>query len=278
MLWEWLAGTALCLVPAAVLLFVSGRNRVQLTALCRGLLTRAQCLAGGSWQRQVCVTSTHAFVFSRCTHGKARSVLETFDLYAKTNPSLSLGPETGMCLDEVMRRVSPRKVLELGMHCGYSSIRMLRLLPPAGRLVTVEVDPRTADKGEELILVAGFKYSQFQVLVCSSAEAIPALRPHLGGENEKEEEEDGSGQGLELVLMDHDPEQYLPDLLALEREDLLSPAGCCLLLVNRWGRRPSGALRSLLEHLVARPESYSVRGRIQEDLLEVQYRSDRESI
>lgn len=63
-------------------------------------------------------------------------------------------------LDEAVMRVRPSLVLELGMHSGYSSVRLLRLLPPAGRLVTVEVDPVTAELGEEILLVAGFKHSQ----------------------------------------------------------------------------------------------------------------------
>lgn len=63
-------------------------------------------------------------------------------------------------LDDAVMRVRPSLVLELGMHCGYSSVRLLRLLPPAGRLVTVEVDPVTAELGEEILLVAGFKHSQ----------------------------------------------------------------------------------------------------------------------
>lgn len=68
--------------------------------------------------------------------------------------------DSGEVLDEVVRRVCPQRVLELGMHCGYSSVRLLRLLPPAGKLITVELDPFTADLGEEIILVAGFKHSQ----------------------------------------------------------------------------------------------------------------------
>lgn len=63
-------------------------------------------------------------------------------------------------LDEVVMRIRPSQVLELGMHCGYSSVRLLRLLPPTGRLITVELDPLTSELGEEIILVAGFKHSQ----------------------------------------------------------------------------------------------------------------------
>lgn len=63
-------------------------------------------------------------------------------------------------VDEVVMRSPPSLVLELGMHCGYTSVRLLRLLPPHGRLITVEVDPLAAELGEEIILVAGFKHSQ----------------------------------------------------------------------------------------------------------------------
>lgn len=76
------------------------------------------------------------------------------------NSTLSLSPVPAEAVDEVMRRVQPSRVLELGMHCGYTSVRLLSLLPPAGTLVTVEGDPLTAELGEEIILVAGFKHSQ----------------------------------------------------------------------------------------------------------------------
>lgn len=59
-----------------------------------------------------------------------------------------------------MTREAPLRVLELGTHCGYASVRILRLLPPSGKLLTVELDPLTADRGEEIILVAGFKNQQ----------------------------------------------------------------------------------------------------------------------
>lgn len=73
---------------------------------------------------------------------------------------LYLWSVSAAALDEAVMRVCPSLVLELGMHCGYSSVRLLRLLPAAGRLVTVEMDPVTAELGEEILLVAGFKHSQ----------------------------------------------------------------------------------------------------------------------
>uniref|UniRef100_A0A3Q3FLU4 catechol O-methyltransferase n=1 Tax=Labrus bergylta TaxID=56723 RepID=A0A3Q3FLU4_9LABR len=207
--------------------------RTSVSTLCHQAAAWALRLLRG----KVCVRSAHAFVFSNCTHGKADSVMATFELYADTNPSLCISPSTAVA--EVVRRVSPYQVLELGMHCGYSSVLLLRLLPPAGRLITVELDPLTAELGEEIILVAGFKHTQFQVLTSSSADAIPT-----------------TSEGLDLVLMDHDPQQYLSDLLALEREALLRPSGCSVLLIHRNQRAED--VRGILDQIRTRADHYCI--------------------
>ncbi|KAG7328970.1 hypothetical protein KOW79_007144 [Hemibagrus wyckioides] len=207
---------------------------------------------------KVCVRRTHAYIFSECTHGQAESVLATFDLYSKKHASFSIGPEKGVFLDEVIRREAPLRVLELGMHCGYTSVRILRLLPAFGKLLTAEMDPLTAEKGEEILLVAGFKNSQFQVLPCSSAEAISSLASHLGEDQ------------LDLVVMDHDPEQYLPDLLVLQRENLLSKHS--VLILNQVVK--AGA-QAVLEYLTTKPHSYTVCQQVK-DMLEVRCHMDRE--
>lgn len=51
---------------------------------------------------------------------------------------------------------APASVLELGTHCGYSTLLIARALPPGGRLLTVEWDPRMAAVAEKLIRLAGF--------------------------------------------------------------------------------------------------------------------------
>ncbi|XP_029965629.1 transmembrane O-methyltransferase homolog [Salarias fasciatus] len=254
----WLLAASASLLPAVLLL--SSRYRGEAAALWR----RAAAWLLGLLRGRVCVRSTHAFVFTNCTHGKVHSVLETFDLYTKTHPSASVGPQIGELLDEVVGRLRPLLVLELGMHCAYSSVRLLRLMPPAGRLITVELDPVTADLGEEIILVSGFKHSQFQVLACSSAEAISNMPSHL-------EPHEKTGAGFSLVLMDHDPEQYLPDLLSLERQQLLCPSGCSLLLVKRDQR--SAGLGRVLDHIRGQADRYSVTRDLQV-LTEVFYRTD----
>lgn len=90
---------------------------------------------------------------------------------------------------------------------------------------------------------------QFQVLTSSSDRAIPTLRPHVGADKK-------ASEGFGLVLMDHDPQQYLSDLIALEREELLSPSGCTILLINRTERH--GDVRDVVAHVSGRSDLYSV--------------------
>ncbi|XP_058506141.1 transmembrane O-methyltransferase homolog [Solea solea] len=240
----WLLAVSAPLLPAIVA--VSSRYGDKVSTLChRAVAWLLRLVRGG-----VCARRTHAFVFSSCTHGNVHSVLETFDLYADAHASAAIGPETGEVLDDVVKRVRPSRVLELGTHCGYSSVRVLRLLPPAGRLVTVELDPLTADLGEEIILVAGFKHAQFQVLTSSSGEVIPTLHSVL-------EPAQKSSDGFSLVLMDHDAQQYLPDLLALEEEELLCSSGCSVLLINR--RQRAEDLREILDHVRVRSDCFCVK-------------------
>lgn len=86
----WLMAVSVPLIPAVIMAF--RRYGGLLTALCHQALTWTH---GMLLRRKVCARSTHAYVFSNCTHGKADSVLETFDLYGHTHPSLSISPQ--MC-------------------------------------------------------------------------------------------------------------------------------------------------------------------------------------
>lgn len=90
---------------------------------------------------------------------------------------------------------------------------------------------------------------QFQVLTSSSAKAIPTLRPHLGADK-------GASEGFSFILMDHDPRQYLPDLLALEREKLLTPSGCSIILINRRTRQDD--VSDVVAQIRLRSNLYSV--------------------
>ncbi|XP_061748179.1 transmembrane O-methyltransferase homolog isoform X2 [Nerophis ophidion] len=243
---SWMMAVAsVPLLPVMVVVY--GRHGDTISKLCRGAVAwTLRLLARG----HVCARTTHAFVLAHSTHGQAESVLETFDLYARTHASASIGPLLGEALDEVVDRVHPDRVLELGTHCGYTAVSVLRLLAPAARLLSVEQDPQVADLAEEIILVAGFKHAQFQVLTGESGEVIPTLHSLL------EPAPGSGGGGFQLVLMDHDPGLYLLDLLALEREGLLCSAGCSIVFILRKMREKS--VQELKELTRERCQTYCI--------------------
>lgn len=103
----WLVVVSVPLLPALIMVYSRYRDKV--AALCHRALAWALRLVRG----RVCVRSTHAFVFSKCTHGKADSVLETFDLYADTNPSLCISPQIGQYALESLYLPSKSQVYEI---------------------------------------------------------------------------------------------------------------------------------------------------------------------
>src|ERR1044071_3569433 len=59
-------------------------------------------------------------------------------------PSISVTPNQGKLLQLLARAQGARRILEIGTLAGYSTIWLARALPPGGRLVTLEIDPRHA--------------------------------------------------------------------------------------------------------------------------------------
>ncbi len=95
-------------------------------------------------------------VIENSVPGDAESVLRAIDSYAwTTNWMMNVGDRKGEILDEEVRRARPELVVELGGYCGYSAVRIARLLPPGGRLFSFELDPRFAAFAEQVVRIAG---------------------------------------------------------------------------------------------------------------------------
>lgn len=60
-------------------------------------------------------------------------------------------------MDSVVVEISPSTVLELGTYCGYSTVRITRLLPPGTKLITVEMNPEYAHVARQVIQHAGLQ-------------------------------------------------------------------------------------------------------------------------
>ena len=60
-------------------------------------------------------------------------------------PTINVSPAQGKLLHLLARVQGARKILELGTLGGYSTIWLARAVPPDGRLISLEVDPKRAE-------------------------------------------------------------------------------------------------------------------------------------
>jgi predicted O-methyltransferase YrrM len=70
-------------------------------------------------------------------------------------PPIAVSPNQGKLLHLLVRMQGASSILELGTLGGYSTIWLARALPPGGRLVTLEVEPRYAAVAAANIARAG---------------------------------------------------------------------------------------------------------------------------
>jgi predicted O-methyltransferase YrrM len=89
-------------------------------------------------------------------------------------PSIQVAPTQGKLLHLLVRAIGAREILEVGTLGGYSTIWMARALPPGGRLVTLEVNPRHAEVARSNIDRAGLT-GVVELRLGPALETLPAL-------------------------------------------------------------------------------------------------------
>jgi catechol O-methyltransferase len=134
-------------------------------------------------------------------------VLAALDHFGRERSFLmNVGDRKGEILDAELLRVRPARVLEIGAFCGYSAVRMARLLRGwDGRLVSVEASRDNAEVARATVGLAGLA-ERVEVIAGKAADVIPTL----------------SGP-FDLVFVDHWKDLYLPDLRRIEEHGLLRP-------------------------------------------------------
>ena len=70
-------------------------------------------------------------------------------------PAIDVAPNEGKLLYLLALIRLTRRILEIGTLGGYSTIWLARSLPPGGRLITLEADPKHADTARLNIARAG---------------------------------------------------------------------------------------------------------------------------
>ena len=89
-------------------------------------------------------------------------------------PPIAVSPSQGKLLHLLARALGAHRILELGTLGGYSTIWLGRALPPSGRLVTLEADPKYAELARANIARAGLA-ELVELRVGPALETLPVL-------------------------------------------------------------------------------------------------------
>ncbi|MEV8591679.1 O-methyltransferase [Streptomyces sp. NPDC052012] len=89
-------------------------------------------------------------------------------------PSIAVAPNQGKLLQLLAQVQGARHILEIGTLGGYSTIWLGRALPPDGRLITLEYDPRHAEVAARNLARAGLD-KLVEVRVGAALESLPRL-------------------------------------------------------------------------------------------------------
>jgi catechol O-methyltransferase len=128
---------------------------------------------------------------------------------------INVGDEKGKILDRAVERAQPSQILELGTYCGYSALRMSRVMPEGARLVSIEFSGANAEIARGIWDRAGVA-DRLSVMVGTLGDGGRTLAAL--------ETEHGFGPGsLDLVFIDHEKTAYVPDLERLLDKGWLHP-------------------------------------------------------
>ena len=91
-------------------------------------------------------------------------------------PDIAVAPNQGKLLWLLARMQGAKRILEIGTLGGYSTIWLARALPPGGKLVTLEYDPKHASVARENVARAGLA----EIVEMHTGRALDLL-PSLSG-------------------------------------------------------------------------------------------------
>jgi catechol O-methyltransferase len=146
-----------------------------------------------------------AYVAAHARHGDVADVIRVIDHFCYHYCfMINVGDEKGTILDAAIQRVRPRRLLELGTYCGYSALRMVRVMPSDARLYSIELSPENAQIARRIWDHAGV------------GDRVTVIVGHLGDGGSTLDQlrtAHGFAPGeLDFVFVDHDKAAYLPDL------------------------------------------------------------------
>ena len=151
------------------------------------------------------------YVLATARQGDLDDVIRTIDKFCyEQSFMINVGDEKGEILDAAVRRTDPKLVLELGTYCGYSGLRIARVMGAEARLVSIEFNAANAAIARRIWDHAGVGERLTVVIGTLGDGGATAAR--------LESEHNVAKGSVDLVFIDHDKNAYLSDLqLIVER-------------------------------------------------------------
>jgi catechol O-methyltransferase len=145
------------------------------------------------------------YVVENAKRGDPEDVIRVIDEFCVNRSfMINVGDEKGEILDRAVRRASPHLLLELGTYCGYSALRMSRVMPAGARLCSIEFSSANASIARRILDHAG---------IGDEVSVVEGTLGDGGSTIERLRSEHGLDEGaVDFVFLDHDKDAYLPDL------------------------------------------------------------------
>ncbi len=138
--------------------------------------------------------------------GDPLAVLQCMDDFSQRQRFLmSLGPDKGAMLRQLLQQYRPHNALEIGTYCGYSAVLMSSEVRAwNGEVTTLEISRRNTRVARGVVEHAGLSRHVISINA-TLADAIGTLK-----------------KPFDFVLLDHWKDEYLADLHRLEAAGLLA--------------------------------------------------------
>ena len=112
--------------------------------LARALSTQTKKTIQGDDFNELRERSLLRHVINASTEGDPDSVMQAMDQFWNTffnGEGTAEWQLRGSALDAAIRSKQPKTAMEIGAYCGYTAVRMGRLMPAGSKLISVELDP-----------------------------------------------------------------------------------------------------------------------------------------
>lgn len=135
---------------------------------------------------------------------------------------MQIAPEQGQFMALLVKLSGARRIIEIGVFTGYSSLTMALAMPPDGRLLACDVDPHWTAIAQRYWARAGVA-ERIELRLAPALETLAALRAS------------GEAERFDLAFIDADKANY--DAYYEHCLELVRPGGLLLIDNVLWGGR-----------------------------------------